>query len=56
MYLLMDKVVKEAFGTKIGLPNNIEGLKSSSKFLSREINLKKIELGGFNIKLGLKTL
>lgn len=49
----MDKVVKKIFKTRIGLPNNIRGLESLSKFLSKEINLEKVELSRFNMELGL---
>lgn len=49
----MDRVIEKISRIRIGLPDNIRGLKSSLKFLIREINLEKVESGRFNIELGL---
>lgn len=53
MYLIIDRVIREAFGIEIRLPNNIEVLENLLRFLSKEINLEKVELEGFNTKLKL---
>lgn len=51
--LAVNGAEKKAFKAKIRWPNNTKSSKSLSRFLNKEINLKKIELNGLNTKLGL---
>lgn len=52
MYLVTDKAVKGASRTGVGLPDKTGGSESSSRSLSGEVNLKRVEPGGFNAELG----
>lgn len=47
----MDRDTGRASITKVRLPNNNGGSKSSSRFLSGEKNLKKVEPGRLNAEL-----
>lgn len=51
MYLIIGRVIEVVLKIRVGWSNNIEGLKSLLRFLSREINLEKVELSRFNIEL-----
>lgn len=53
MYLIIDRAKKRVFEIKIWLPDNTRSSKSSSRFSSKKFDLEKVELGEFNIKLGL---
>lgn len=48
----MGRAKKKPSGIGIRLPDKTGGLESLSRFLSKKINLKRVEPGRFNTELG----